>query len=194
MPWAPFSSSSRAYAACARGLPVTDRSIVFSVSRMSRSRSFSLWTPLHQLSRHSTDVVRRHLEGVPLDLQHIADLVHQQAHHPVLGSHHHVQRRAASRARGQLQSSSHVDGGHDLSSKVDQPLDHIRRQRQRASPPDTGAPPAHAGPPHRRTGRPRRMWSTVGYPPPTPLRVHRSGPPLSTFALIAAPPAAASSF
>ena len=41
------------------------------------------------------DVLRHRLERRPLDVEHVADLVHQQAHRPVVAPDDHVHRRAA---------------------------------------------------------------------------------------------------
>ena len=73
--------------------------MVFSVSRTSRRRSLSLYTPLNQLAGHAPEGFRRRLIDVFLDFHDVADFIHQQADGAVIAADDDVHGQFAGGAR-----------------------------------------------------------------------------------------------
>ncbi len=76
---------------------------------------------LDQVPGHAVEGFRGALEGVFLGLDHVADLVHEQAHGAVVAADHDVHRQPVAGAFGEPEAAAQVDGGHDLAAQVNQP-------------------------------------------------------------------------
>jgi len=68
-------------------------------------------------------------EGGVVDFDHISDFIHQQADRAIFGTDNHVHRRDARRAWLHFEPPPEIDRGYDLPAQIDQPADHLRRQR-----------------------------------------------------------------
>src|SRR6185295_2822182 len=85
----------------------------------------------HQLAGDPLEGGGRPLERVLLDLDDFADLVDEEADNPVVGADDevHGQRLAGIGPVTELKAAAEVDGGDDLSPKVDEAADDIGGQR-----------------------------------------------------------------